>query len=245
MQCIPSIPISVQDFISGLVVCRPNQKTRAVYYAVITLNQMVLSHHTKHGSPVAKRLIDIYFTLFHLVLDHKMGNAAQQMQPKADTMGDPSAEGPAHDTGADSHSDQEFDEGDMEDAQAHGKKKLSASASRKASFLAKRKGRRVAKGRGGRSGGARGKGKYSQRGKAGVGASATTDASDKVVSAEVADARMLSALIAGVRRAYPYVDSAELEDVFAKHANHLFRTVHVAPLTVSVQALMLLFQVCF
>jgi hypothetical protein len=50
-------------------------------------------------------------------------------------------------------------------------------------------------------------------------------------------------LIAGVRRAYPYVDSAELEEIFCKHADALFRTVHVAPLTVSVQALMLLFQV--
>ena len=62
-------------------------------------------------------------------------------------------------------------------------------------------------------------------------------------SAEVMDARMLGALITGVRRAHPYVEPKELEGVIEQHAVQLFRTAHIAPFTVAVQALMLLFQV--
>ena len=49
------------------------------------------------------------------------------------------------------------------------------------------------------------------------------------------DARMLGALVAGVRRAFPYVDVAEVETVIDKHSDALFRITHTAPLGVSLQ----------
>lgn len=61
--------------------------------------------------------------------------------------------------------------------------------------------------------------------------------------AEELDARMLGALITGVRRAHPYVEAGELQTVIERHADQLFRTVHLAPFNVATQALMLLFQV--
>lgn len=53
---------------------------------------------------------------------------------------------------------------------------------------------------------------------------------------------MLGALLAGVRRAFPYVDGDAAEGVAAHHADSLFRVLHTAPLGVAVQALALLFQ---
>jgi ribosome biogenesis protein MAK21 len=59
--------------------CRPGQKSRAQYYAVVTLNQMVLSHkEARGGSALAAKLIDIYFTLFRLTIEHKIGHAAER-----------------------------------------------------------------------------------------------------------------------------------------------------------------------
>lgn len=46
---------------------------------------------------------------------------------------------------------------------------------------------------------------------------------------------MLGALVAGVRRAFPYVDAGEVEDVIDKHSDSLFRITHTAPLGVSLQ----------
>lgn len=58
--------------------CRPGQKNRARYYAVVTLNQMVLSHNSaKGGAELPRKLVDIYFTLFRLVLDKEIGVAAE------------------------------------------------------------------------------------------------------------------------------------------------------------------------
>eukprot|EP00051_Salpingoeca_urceolata_P022947 m.381975 g.381975 ORF g.381975 m.381975 type:complete len:326 (-) comp20045_c7_seq11:1080-2057(-) len=52
---------------------------------------------------------------------------------------------------------------------------------------------------------------------------------------------MLSALLTGVNRAYPF---AKLEDgLFQKHVDTLFKVVHVGSFSCSVQALMLLLQV--
>ncbi len=56
-----------------------------------------------------------------------------------------------------------------------------------------------------------------------------------VTQAEEVDARMLGALVAGVRRAFPYVDAGEVEDVIDKHSDSLFRITHTAPLGVSLQ----------
>jgi ribosome biogenesis protein MAK21 len=60
-------------------------------------------------------------------------------------------------------------------------------------------------------------------------------------AAEV-DARMLGALLAGVRRAYPYVTSGQADPLAQRHADALFRIAHSAPFGVAVQSLSLLFQ---
>jgi ribosome biogenesis protein MAK21 len=65
----------------------------------------------------------------------------------------------------------------------------------------------------------------------------------QVQNAQDTNARMLGALITGVRRAYPYVEAGQLDGVFERHATQLFKTVHVAPFHVATQALMLIFQV--
>lgn len=51
---------------------------------------------------------------------------------------------------------------------------------------------------------------------------------------------MLGALLTGVRRAFPFVESSKAEDT--QHADALFRILHTAPFGVAVQALALLFQ---
>ena len=56
------------------------------------------------------------------------------------------------------------------------------------------------------------------------------------------DARMLGALITGVRRAFPYVAPEDIEPLVASSGDQLFRIVHKAPFTVGVQALMLMHQ---
>lgn len=64
----------------------------------------------------------------------------------------------------------------------------------------------------------------------------------RILQAAEVDARMLGALLAGVRRAFPFVDGDAAEGVASAHADALFRVLHTAPLGVAVQALMLLFQ---
>ena len=49
------------------------------------------------------------------------------------------------------------------------------------------------------------------------------------------DARMLGALITGVRRAFPYVAPEEIEPLVESSGEQLFRSVHKAPFTVGVQ----------
>ena len=71
--------------------------------------------------------------------------------------------------------------------------------------------------------------------------SADADLCRGLQAAEV-DARMLGALLTGVRRAFPFVESSKAEDVATQHADALFRILHTAPFGVAVQALALLFQ---
>ena len=49
------------------------------------------------------------------------------------------------------------------------------------------------------------------------------------------DARMLSALITGVRRAFPYVEADKVEPLVEGHGEALFKLVHTAPFTVALQ----------
>ena len=46
---------------------------------------------------------------------------------------------------------------------------------------------------------------------------------------------MLGALITGVRRAFPYVPSEEVEALVERSGQQLFKIVHAAPFTVGVQ----------
>jgi ribosome biogenesis protein MAK21 len=155
--------------------------SRAQYYAVVTLNQMVLSHKdTRGGSALATKLIDIYFTLFRLTLDHKIGHAAEREAHATAKQGAPRG------------------------------KRVPRTCSSK-----KRNGE----------------------------AAAEADVTGKVVAEEV-DARMLGALLTGVRRAFPFVVGGDLDDVFARHSAQLFQTVYRAPFHVGAQALMLVFQAC-
>ena len=60
--------------------------------------------------------------------------------------------------------------------------------------------------------------------------------------AEEVDARILSAIIAGVRRAFPFVATEDVQPLIEKHSDALFKMIHTAPFSVAVQALLLLFQ---
>lgn len=66
---------------------RPGLSDRARYYCVTLLNQLALSHRASEGgSDLAQKLINIYFSLFKLLLEGKLGTAAarrqqQQQQP--------------------------------------------------------------------------------------------------------------------------------------------------------------------
>lgn len=59
---------------------------------------------------------------------------------------------------------------------------------------------------------------------------------------QVEDGKLLAALLAGVRRAFPFVSPEEAGSVVDKHAPDLFRLMHTAGFGVAVQALSLLFQ---
>ena len=56
------------------------------------------------------------------------------------------------------------------------------------------------------------------------------------------DAKLLGALLAGVRRAFPFVAAADTEALMEAHSAALFTVTHTATFGVSVQALSLVFQ---
>ena len=64
-------------------VFRPGLADRARYYAVIYLNQIVLTQKDKtivgkssNGPTLARKLVDLYFTLFKLIIEGQLGTAA-------------------------------------------------------------------------------------------------------------------------------------------------------------------------
>ena len=63
-----------------------------------------------------------------------------------------------------------------------------------------------------------------------------------LLQAQEVDARILSAIIAGVRRAFPFVATDDVQPLIEKHSHALFKMIHTAPFAVAVQALLLLFQ---
>eukprot|EP00798_Chlamydomonas_sp_ICE-L_P018712 gene18712-25235_t len=168
------------------ILFRPGLQDRARYYCIVFLNQMALSHKdSEGGADLAKKLIDLYFVVFKLIIEGHMGNAAETKKI---------------------HEEKWEEE----------KKKFWKMQRHKAKKDASRgnKDNRASKG----------------------------PKPPKKPIAEEMDARMLSALITGVRRAFPYVNSEEVEPMIDRHGEHLFRMVHKAPFSVSVQALMLMYQ---
>ncbi|GLI62277.1 hypothetical protein VaNZ11_004885, partial [Volvox africanus] len=95
---------------------------------------------------------------------------------------------------------------------------------------------------GGRGGGGRGQGRGGRGGGGKAAKPARPPPSPKLAVSEEVDARLLSGLITGVRRAFPFVQPDDVEPLVEESAAQLFRLVHTAPFTLSVQALMLMYQ---
>jgi len=185
-------------------VFRPGLTDRARYYAVVFLNQMVLTHKdsaaagaaaagvptTGMGQPsvplggggsLARRLVDLYFTLFKLIMEGTLGTAA-------------TLAGAARVKAA---------KEDAERAAKRGKKKAGATAAQ-----SQKKKERNADEDEDDDGGA-------PHRTTGVETEARGGGGDR--PGEM-DARMLSALITGIRRAFPYVAAEEVEPLIEAHA---------------------------
>jgi ribosome biogenesis protein MAK21 len=174
---------------------RPGLTDRARYYCVVYLNQMVLTH-TENGAKLARKLVDIYFSMFALILDGKLGTAAT-MKTQAEE-----AAAAAASIG---------DKKNNKKSGGYGKKG--------------KKGRHHHNG-----------GKHRKQ-------SSSTAATTAVeLHTGEMDGRMLSALITGVRRAFPYIPTTEMEPLIEAHSDSLFRLIHTGSFGVATQALLLLFQ---
>jgi ribosome biogenesis protein MAK21 len=139
---------------------RPHLGLRSKYHAVNFLSQIRLAHHGD-GPKVAKRLVDVYFSLFKLLISEAGGSEA--------------------------------DKKNKEEA----KKKTSKSSTSKD----------------------------------------VKSPSDAHVEM---DSRLLTALLTGVNRAFPFVASSEADDLVEIQTPMLFQLVHSKNFNVGVQALMLL-----
>ncbi|KAJ4951263.1 hypothetical protein NE237_028095 [Protea cynaroides] len=142
---------------------RPHLGLRAKYHAVNFLSQIHLGHKGD-GPKVAKRLVDVYFALFKVLISEasggkKTGRGSKQEEKKA-------SESPKHNKGE-----------------------------------------------------------------------------SPVVSNVEMDSRLLSVLLTGINRAFPFVASDEADDVIEVQTPMLFKLVHSKNFNVSVQALMLLHKI--
>jgi ribosome biogenesis protein MAK21 len=149
---------------------RPGLADRARYYAVVFLNQMVLTHKDTPvaGVSLARRLVDVYFTLFKLVMEGKVGTAATlaaAKREKAKKEADARAARRGKKKAAAQKKKNKEDEDDEKEDDGEEKELISAGQQ----------------------------------------------------SGEM-DARMLSALITGVRRAFPFVAAEEVEPLIEAHA---------------------------
>ncbi|XP_024024531.1 CCAAT/enhancer-binding protein zeta [Morus notabilis] len=142
---------------------RPHLGIRAKYHAVNFLSKIRL-YHKKDGPNVAKRLIDVYFALFKVLIS-EVGDS--QEKDKSHKPGD----------GKDSRSFK------------HGKTKHSSE------------------------------------------------------SHVELDSRLLSVLLTGVNRAFPYVSTSDADDIIEVQTPMLFQLVHSDNFNVGIQALMLLYKI--
>jgi ribosome biogenesis protein MAK21 len=153
---------------------RPNLSDRARYVGVLFLSQILLDRHyaENEGEGLARRLIDIYFTLFGLIVDGKLGLAAKLEQEKVAKRRD-------------------------------GKKKKKKNENENENM--------------GTRGGGGGGGDVDVD--VDVAASSESRKSNKQTkAASTMDARILSALLTGVNRAFPYMPAEEVEPLFNKHS---------------------------
>ena len=74
------------------------------------------------------------------------------------------------------------------------------------------------------------------------GASQCSESLPYWLQAASVDAKLLAALLAGVRRAFPFVDPTDTAQLMEVHSTSLFTVTHTATFGVAVQALSLLFQ---
>uniref|UniRef100_A0A383VK77 CCAAT-binding factor domain-containing protein n=1 Tax=Tetradesmus obliquus TaxID=3088 RepID=A0A383VK77_TETOB len=178
-------------------VFRPGLAERGRYYAVTFLNQLPLSHRPQEGgTALAQKLVDIYFSLFRLLLEGRVGNAAVRQQQAEEAAAARKGKGRWRDGG-----------------------KAGKNGGKQAAFKSKLNRKKQ-----GGGGDEEDDSKHVDGG----------DAASQAAAGEL-DSRMLSALITGVRRAFPYVDSEKVEPLIEAHSEALFRLVHTAPFTVALQ----------
>lgn len=142
---------------------RPHLGIRAKYHAVNFLSKIRL-YHKGDGPNVAKRLIDVYFALFKVLITEAGGSQEKDKSGK------------------------------------------------------------------------RGDGKASKSGKHG-------EAKNSSESHVELDSRLLSVLLTGVNRAFPYVSTSEADDIIEVQTPMLFQLVHSDNFNVGIQALMLLYKI--
>ncbi|XP_072984339.1 protein SLOW WALKER 2 [Typha latifolia] len=154
---------------------RPHIGLRAKYQAVNFLSQMLLSKKGD-GPKIAKRLVDVYFALFKVLISESHGSKV--------------------------HKNSKFGQRNGEAAKQKGRKeKVKAPSSHP-----------------------------------------NKDESSLESNIEM-DSRLLSALLTGVNRAFPFVSSDEADDIMEVQTPTLFRLVHSENFNVGVQSLMLLYQI--
>jgi ribosome biogenesis protein MAK21 len=152
---------------------RPGLADRARYYAVVFLNQMVLTHKDAPvaGVSLARRLVDVYFTLFKVVMEGKVGTAAtlaaakrEKAKKEADAR---AARRGKKKAAAQKKKNKNNDDDNNDDDEEDGEEKEDVAGGQHSGEM---------------------------------------------------DARMLSALITGVRRAFPFVAAEEVEPLIEAHA---------------------------
>lgn len=156
---------------------RPRIGLRAKYQAVNFLNQILLSKKGD-GPKVAKRLVDVYFALFKVLISEGRDGKNMHKNSKDDN-----------------------------------------------------------------TSGKNGKTKRKPDMKETVGSLQNSKKEHPLESNVEMDSRLLSALLTGVNRAFPFVSSDEADDIIEVQTPILFRLVHSENFNVGVQALMLLYQI--
>lgn len=156
----PNMKVVVIDEVDNFLF-RPHLGMRSKYHAVNFLSQIRLSHRGD-GSKVAKRLVEVYFALFKVLISEAGGSLMNDKKRKED---DKKASSSSKDSKVNSQSSESHVE---------------------------------------------------------------------------MDSRLLTALLTGVNRAFPFVSSNEADDIIEVQTPMLFQLVHSKNFNVGVQALMLL-----